>query len=530
MGDKKCTDIFAKELRKVSICSWILKLIPIPVGLVTASLTSQVVTKANGGDVRGVVKTAITLLLIVIGMKIFDVVTGIMYERAKTNAVHRCKIGLYKRFLGMPISLLYESVNGDSKEKLTDDFNRLTGRHLTVYPVFFTGVATAVAYFVYMAYDSVLIAVLLLLIAMLQIIPPLLTKGYFEKNYDDMREVEAAHTDFVMGAYRGFATIKNYGIKDWWAHKLDEYIDKYVKQGNYNIRLGTIDRTISSVMDRMLQYGTYAVVGMLILWDKASLEAGVAAIALSSGLYAAVKQAFGMITEFALIKRAKRRLGSWMTAYEENGKHIEGADITLSEVTFAHGDKSILKSATVELDAGKLTLIKGANGIGKSTLFGLITGLLKCDSGDIAVGGVRACDINSEDFAKRIFYLPQEDASFDITADMLYKMSLKEDAAKAVEYAEGFGLTGELINKSKISELSGGERKKVFLSLAFAYNPRILLMDEPTNSLDKEGRKLLADLLKKRDGGAVIITHDDVFDDICECTYLVERGGVGLEA
>ena len=530
MGDKKCTDIFAKELRKVSICSWILKLIPIPVGLVTAGLTSQVVTRATGGDVSGVVKTAAMLLVIVIGMKIFDVVTGIMYERAKTNAVHRCKLSLYKRFLGMPLSILYESVNGDSKEKLTDDFNKLTGRHLTVYPVFFTGVITAVAYFVYMAYDSVLIAVLLLLIAILQIIPPFLTKGYFEKNYDDMREVEAAHTDFVMGAYRGFATIKNYGLKDWWSHKLDGYIDKYVKQGNRNIRLGTIDGAISSVMDRMLQYGTYAVVGTLILWDKATLEAGVSAIALSSGLYAAVKQAFGMITEFALIKRAKKRLGSWLSAYEENGKHIEGADITLSKVTFAHGDKSILESATVEFNADKLTLIKGANGIGKSTLFGVIIGLLKCDSGDITVGGVKPCDINSEDFAKSIFYLPQEDALFDITADMLYKMSLKEDADKAVEYAEGFGLTGELINKSKIRELSGGERKKVFLSLALAYNPRILLMDEPTNSLDKEGRKLLVDFLKKRDGGAVIITHDDVFDDICECTYLVERGGISLEA
>lgn len=530
MGDKKSTDIFAKELRKVSICSWILKLIPIPVGLVTAGLMSEVVTRATGGDVSSVVKTAITLLLIVIGMKIFDVITGIMYERVKTNAVHKCKLSLYERFLGMPISLLYESVNGDSKEKLTDDFNKLTGRHLTVYPVFFTGVATAVAYFVYMAYDSVLIAVLLLLISILQIIPPFLTKGYFEKNYDDMREVEAAHTDFVMGAYRGFATIKNYGLKDWWSHKLDGYIDKYVKQGNRNIRLGTIDGAISSVMDRMLQYGTYAVVGMLILWDKASLEAGVAAIALSSGLYSAVKQAFGMITEFALIKRAKKRLGSWLSAYEENGKHIEGADITLSKVTFAHGDKSIFESATVEFDADKLTLIKGANGIGKSTLFGLITGLLKCDSGDITVGGVKSCDISSEDFAKRIFYLPQEDASFDITADMLYKMSLKEYADRALEYAEGFGLAVELIYKSKIRELSGGERKKVFLSLAFAYNPRILLMDEPTNSLDKEGRKLLADFLKKRGGGAVIITHDDVFDDICECTYLVERGGIGLEA
>lgn len=77
-----------------------------------------------------------------------------------------------------------------------------------------------------------------------------------------------------------------------------------------------------------------------------------------------------------------------------------------------------------------------------------------------------------------------------------------------------------------INTLLGGERKKVFLALALAAEPTILLMDEPTNSLDAASKTLLLSELKKRRGLSLIVTHDSIFDDVCDRVYFAERGTV----
>jgi len=89
-----------------------------------------------------------------------------------------------------------------------------------------------------------------------------------------------------------------------------------------------------------------------------------------------------------------------------------------------------------------------------------------------------------------------------------------------------FGLTDKQLNEMKIRELSGGERKKVFLSIAFAINPPVLLLDEPTNSLDEGGKKILWSLLKERNGGAVVISHENIFDELAEKIFVIEKGGI----
>ena len=76
-----------------------------------------------------------------------------------------------------------------------------------------------------------------------------------------------------------------------------------------------------------------------------------------------------------------------------------------------------------------------------------------------------------------------------------------------------------------ISELSGGERKKVFLSLAFAINPDILILDEPTNSLDSTSRHTLCDLLRERTKSVIIITHDKELFPLGTVIYRVQKGG-----
>ena len=87
----------------------------------------------------------------------------------------------------------------------------------------------------------------------------------------------------------------------------------------------------------------------------------------------------------------------------------------------------------------------------------------------------------------------------------------------------------ESVYTRKIPTLSGGERKKVFLSLAFAVDPDILIMDEPTNSLDAKSSMTLVQLVKERTKGTILITHNEALMAIGSVIYQVQEGGVRIE-
>ena len=106
----------------------------------------------------------------------------------------------------------------------------------------------------------------------------------------------------------------------------------------------------------------------------------------------------------------------------------------------------------------------------------LITGLIRPGNGIVSIGGLDADLFSTISSPSMMFYLPQEDMSLDITAGELFEMVFGTTHHDAKRIAEQFGLTDTILNNTTIKSLSGGERKKVFLSLAFAIRPQICLL------------------------------------------------------
>lgn len=128
---------FAPILRRVCIAAWILKLIPIPIGLWNARLLSRTVTGAVSGDSESVLRTGAVLLLLLALTKAFDFATCLRYRKAASQALHRCRLLLYRRFLSCPLSALYGMEHGQAVELLNDDFDTVTGKTLRLYPRLF---------------------------------------------------------------------------------------------------------------------------------------------------------------------------------------------------------------------------------------------------------------------------------------------------------------------------------------------------------------------------------------------------------
>lgn len=341
----------------------------------------------------------------------------------------------------------------------------------------------------------------------------------FTLNYEKTREIEAQITDYVIAAYKGFTTIKLYDLKEWYLEKLSKLHKKYIKTGNEGELAGSIENSMDTLMEYILKYGTYAFVGLFIVWGILNLEIGVQVIALAGSFFSSVKIIFSSIPQFGVSKTAEKRIDLWFEEGNEKQHLIEDPNIELKHVFYNYEEKEIFSDVSFAMSCDKKILMKGENGIGKSTLFQLILGEKIPVQGEVKIGGLNPDAIQEEDLEKKVFLLLQDDIVFTVSADELFSMIGKE---RCMQYAQRFGLSEEVLKEKRISELSGGQKKQVYLSIAFAFQTSLLLLDEPTNYLDERTKQIFYRLLKEREGGVIIISHDVFIEEVVEEVYEIK--------
>lgn len=180
------------------------------------------------------------------------------------------------------------------------------------------------------------------------------------------------------------------------------------------------------------------------------------------------------------------------------------------------GSREILHHIDLDLPAGRCLLLSGANGAGKTTLLRILAGLEKPESGIIDTGQGplpwRRC---RKQLLEQILYLHQQPYMFDGSVRYNLAYALPRRLATPTRDSlleETLAWAGlEHLRGTPAKSLSGGERQRVSLARAWLRRPRILLLDEPTASLDQESRQRslqLLTLLKESGMSLIMASHD----------------------
>jgi iron complex transport system ATP-binding protein len=191
-------------------------------------------------------------------------------------------------------------------------------------------------------------------------------------------------------------------------------------------------------------------------------------------------------------------------------------------LSFAYDGRRVLSDVDVSLAGFELVALVGANGAGKSTLLRVLLGLLPARTGTVTLLGRGLSELSRREIARRVAFLPQETHSdFAFTVRELVAMGRMphlgrfrpEGPSDVVAIERALEQTGTAAFVDRLaSELSGGERQRVLLARAIAQTTDVLLLDEPTSSLDVahqlEVIRLLRDLA--REGRAVAIALHDL--------------------
>jgi zinc transport system ATP-binding protein len=191
--------------------------------------------------------------------------------------------------------------------------------------------------------------------------------------------------------------------------------------------------------------------------------------------------------------------------------------VEIRDVTFAYNGETVLEDVNLEIRPGDFIAMIGPNGGGKTTLLKLILGLLKPDRGTIRVMGRKALQA-----APEIGYVPQDvhiNRSFPITAIDVVLMGMlspqnrrrrqtaadRREAMQALDHLDVAALA-----QRKIGALSGGQRQRVFIARALVTKPRLMLLDEPTASIDSRGQASFFEMLKElnQEVTIVVVSHD----------------------
>ena len=215
--------------------------------------------------------------------------------------------------------------------------------------------------------------------------------------------------------------------------------------------------------------------------------------------------------------------------------------LQVADLTFRYGGTTVLDAVSLEVPRGAFVGVLGPNGCGKTTLLKLMAGVLTPGGGTLALDRTPLGQFTRRALAQRVAIVPQEThPAFDYTVQEIVLMGRHPhlgrfsvegpadvEAAHTAMTATG---TAHLATRSYMT-LSGGEKQRVVIASALAQAPDLMLLDEPTASLDLGYQLTIAALLKQlnRERGVTLIlaTHDlNLAASVCDSLVLLRHGQV----
>ncbi len=372
-------------------------------------------------------------------------------------------------------------------------------------------------------YGSLIIAVLSILffmnwrLAIFVVIPiPLLlivfrmSRRYMHKIYHQQWHANSDVNTVLHDVFSGIRTVKVFGMEQYEVERFDKAVKREADIAFRNEVLWQLLMPTVNFFMRVGEYAVLVIAGFAVLNDTLTIGAVQQLVTYTAMIYEPLRwlamvprrltrtatsmaKVFEIVDEEVEVKEAEAPVE----------KQIDG-NISLSNAFFGYNNlEYVLKDINLDIKKGEMIGIVGRSGVGKSTLINLVMRLYDLDEGTISIDGVPIEQYSQQCLRSQIGVVLQESFLFrgTIAANIAYGMPTADydeiiRAAKAGGAHEFIMRTPDGYN-TYVSErgqsLSGGERQRVQIARAVLRNPRILILDEATASLDTETEKQIQD-------------------------------------
>lgn len=472
----------------------------------------RLVDNGLGGNRAAEINHSVYLIILLIGI----FATGSFFRSYFINMVtekiiSRIRSETFENLLKIEIARFEELKVGDIISRLGSDVEQV-GSLITNFLSFFVRNAVMlIGGILLMIWQSPKLSLLVIVSVPLMLVPLLRLSRHLRSLSRKVLDEQGRIAGNVEESFAGIRTLHAYNRQEYSAQHFNQKINTYLKHAGKRLRLRSLFfalaiTIISGSITAVIWIGSLDIIsgsmtsGQMLSFIYYAIVVGMSAGGIAE-LFNEIQSplaALDRVMELKSIVVTPENLTSKLELQEHSYK------IKFDNVSFvypARPDLIILNNISFEIEAGKFTGIVGRSGSGKSTLIQLLLKFYTYQNGAITIGGTEIKNLNTAQIRSKIAYVQQEPTIFAGTIRSNICFSNPDASNIEVEriaklcgitdFADSFedGLDTEIGEKGV--RISGGQKQRIAIARSLLYKPEILVLDEATSAIDREGEKKL---------------------------------------
>ncbi|MCR5329997.1 MAG: ABC transporter ATP-binding protein/permease [Lachnospiraceae bacterium] len=480
-------------------------------------LVDDVIGSGNG-TVRGAVLVLSGMLALSIGIILIN--AGKYYLCAKLGAdiATDLRKAIYAKIQELSLSFINDRKPGELMNRVINDTNRVRGFMGEIFCDFATVAIIFVFDVIVMLILNWKLALLAFAFAPVTVAMSLMFRKVIHRRFHMQWVKDDNVRSNLQDVISGMAVVKSYGQEDAEAVRFNEKADAYADTQRSN---ETVWAVFFPALQFLLSVGTYFIV---FFGGRAVIETR-----MTAGELIQFVSYTGMLYQYVgWLSNLPRHLMNIVTAYERisdvmnqtpgirDGRnaieHRIKGNVEFRNASFGYKSyKPVLDGISLSVKQGEMIGLVGASGTGKSTMINLIMHLYEIDNGELLIDGINIKDIALEDYHSQIGVVLQETFLFSGTILNNIRFAKPNATYEEIITAAKMANAHDFICRTpdgyntyvgeKGYNLSGGERQRIAIARAILNNPRILILDEATASLDTESEYLIQKALERLTAG-----------------------------
>lgn len=475
----------------------------------------------NAGVIIGIV-------LLFIFRVAFDAFSNYLLSKAGQQVVARLREKMWFKMIRMPVSYFDQHASGELVSRITNDTTVVQQVVTSYFAQFISGILTIMGVIaILLTMDWQMTLLMLIGVPLTFLIVFQLGKRVAQVARETQDEI-AKFNGSIQQTLSEIRLMKSSTAEDIEVNNGEAGIDRLYKLGLKEAKIFSIISPLMYVIVMIVLLIVFGYGGVRVANGTMSIGSLVAFLMFLFQLLAPIITFTNFFTQLQRAAGATNRIIDILELEEEAGqsgieKDIDGLPMHFSEVSFAYEeDKPILKNISFTATPGQKIAFAGPSGGGKTTLFSLIEQFYIPNSGEIYIGETPIDTLSMRSWRRQIGYVSQENAmmSGTIRDNLCYGLEnaqqiSEEQIWEATEmaYADKFikelpdGL--ETAVGERGTKLSGGQRQRISIARAFLRDPKILMLDEATASLDSQSEHVVQEALNRLMDGrtTLVIAH-----------------------
>lgn len=346
---------------------------------------------------------------------------------------------------------------------------------------------------------------------LIQLLPTLVYEKWAKAIYEKAVINDAAFSDWVGAGFRSVSTIKAFQQEDWFMRRLKGYAQSVVTAAKKETLTAAVEDTATAFVTTVLTDGTYLILGVAAVAGSIDIISAPMIAVIAHTAFSSVESMLQYRIQKRKCLQAQAHLSKLMPQEEKAERRFQSSLLSAMNISKAYGEKTVLSRCCARIHQMDRILLTGHNGAGKTTLLKILLGIEPPDTGAVCFDG--------EQIAFCLQDEPDVTLSMRAFADEMAAAG-RIDSARFERLVDAFGIADCMDQRP--SECSEGQRKKFYLSLAFACPSELLLLDEPTNHLDPDSVAFLLQLIQDWKGALLMVSHDSRMD--CPIHWVMEGG------